>query len=241
MPCLAGMSVIHKVTCNDTFYVWKLSRNPCGMRINLSALGAAGSLPRPSGSSGLVSVQRNHFSELAEPGWLCSGDISKFNFGSSCKCWVWGCLEQLMGLEQLKPVAYGWHPTLLLTNGRNSEVKTEANNEDKRQHSCVSWELLVPQARQVPCQWCLTLLLRALSASSLIQMLVEIMHHSILKSAAAIWTQHFIQTLIFPGIFRHLLHWHRQCWYTLLRERVNDLRLQLRCIIVLLPSSLINR
>lgn len=68
MPCLAGMSIIHKVTCNDTFYVWKLSRNPCGIGINLSAVGAAGSLPQPSGSSGLVSVQRNHFSELAEAG-----------------------------------------------------------------------------------------------------------------------------------------------------------------------------
>lgn len=120
-----------------TLYVWKLYRNPCGMRANLSAVGAAVSLFWPSESPGFVSVQRNHFSELAAPVWLCSGDVAKFNFGSSCKFWVWGCLEQLMGLEQLKPVAYGWHPTLVLTNDRNLEVKTEANNEDKRHHhSC---------------------------------------------------------------------------------------------------------
>lgn len=160
VPCLAGMPIIHKVTCNDTFYVWKSHRNPCRMRINLSAVGVAVSLPWPPECSGFVSAQRNHFSELAEQLWLCSGDISKFNFGSSCKCRVWDCLEQLMGLEQLKPVAYGWHPALVPTNDRNLEVKTEANNEDKRQHSCVSWEVVLPQTTPVPCPWCLALLLR---------------------------------------------------------------------------------
>lgn len=64
MPCLAGMSVIHKVTRNNTFNVCKLYRNVYGMRINLSAVGVAASLPRPSG---FVSVQRLLLSELAEP------------------------------------------------------------------------------------------------------------------------------------------------------------------------------
>lgn len=35
-------------------------------------------------------------------------------------------------------MAYGWHATLLFTNGRNSKVKAEADNKDKTQHSRVS-------------------------------------------------------------------------------------------------------
>lgn len=67
MPCLAGMSVIHKVTRNDTFNMCKLYRNVCGMRRNTSAVGVAASLPRHSDGSGFASVHRICLSELTEP------------------------------------------------------------------------------------------------------------------------------------------------------------------------------